>query len=65
MVRPVAHRLLDLAVDAELDHDPVQGHRDDDRLEDERDAGGDEEVRRLLDPGLPGDAHGQQQGVDA
>ncbi len=54
---------LDLAVDAELDDDPVQNDRNDDGLEDQRDAGGDVEMRRVLDERLPGDRRRQHQSV--
>ena len=50
---------LDLAVDAEPDDHPVQRHRDDDRLEQQRDRRGDVEMRRVLDVGLPGDRQRQ------
>ena len=56
------HR-LDLAMDAEAHDHPVQRHRDNDCLEDERDRGGDEKVRRVLDVGLPGDREGEQKSV--
>ena len=46
---------LDLAVDAEAHDDALQRHRNDDRLEYERDQRGDVEMRRILDVGLPGD----------
>ena len=49
-----AHR-LDLAMDAEPDDDPMQRHRDQDRLEEERNRRGDVEMRRVLRVGLPGD----------
>ena len=55
MVEADADHLLDLAMDAEPHDDPVQRDRDDDRLEDQRDRGGDVEMRRVLDEGLPGD----------
>ena len=53
--RADADHLLDLAMNAEAHDDPMQRDRDDDRLEDERDRGGDVEMRRVLDEGLPGD----------
>ena len=56
---------LDLAVNAELDDHPVQRHRDDDGLEQQRDRRGDVEVRRVLDVGLPGDRQRQHDGVQA
>ena len=46
---------LDRAVDAELHHDPMQRHRNDDGLEHERDGSRDVEMRRVLDVGLPSD----------
>ena len=58
-----ADHLLDLAVNAEPHDDPMQRHRNDDRLEHERDRGGDVEVRRVLDEGLPGHRGGQRQRV--
>jgi hypothetical protein len=50
-------------MDTETRHHPAQHHRDEDRLEEERDRGGDEEVRRVLDPGLPGDRYRQHARV--
>ena len=61
--RADADRGLDLAVDAELLDDAVQRHRDDDGLEDQRDRGGDVEMRRVLDIGLPGHGKRQHQGM--
>src|SRR5205085_9788700 len=54
---------FDVAVNPELLDDAVQRHRNDDRLEDERDDGGDVEMRRVLDEGLPGDREREYQGV--
>ena len=55
---------FDIAMDAELLDDAMQRHRNDDRLEDQRDDGGDVEMRRVLDIGLPGDGSRQHQGVE-
>ena len=46
---PDADHGLDVAVDAQPHDDAVQHHRDDDRLDDERDGGGDVEMGRVLD----------------
>ena len=54
---------LDLAVNAELDDDPVQRHRDDDGLEHQRDQRRQIKMRRVLDEGLPGDRSRQDQRV--
>jgi hypothetical protein len=62
MVGPTPTDLLDLAMNAEPHDDPVQ-RRDDDRLEDERDRGGDVEMRRVLHEGLPGDRSRQHKRV--
>src|SRR5262249_28652786 len=59
-----ADHFLDLAVNAEPDDDPMQGHRNDNRLEYERDRGGDVEMRGALDIGLPGDRQRQHEGVE-
>jgi hypothetical protein len=50
-------------VNAEPDDDPVQGDRNDDRLEHQRDGGGDIEMRRVLHECLPGDRGGKHKGV--
>ena len=55
--------LLDLAVDAEPQHDAPQRHRDDECLEQQSDRRGDEQVRGVLDPGLPRHRGGEQAGV--
>src|SRR5205085_1203608 len=56
---PAAGRLLDLAVDAEPADDAMQRRRDDEALDDERNRRGDEQMRRLVGDGLPGDRHGE------
>jgi hypothetical protein len=60
-----AHRLLDLAMNAETNDDPMQCYRDDDRLEDECDRGGDVEMRRVLYESLPGDRSRQHKACRA
>src|SRR6185312_924891 len=54
---------FDRAVDLQLDDDVMEGDGNHDRLEDERDAGGDVEVRRILHEGLPGRRRRQQAGL--
>ena len=61
--RPDADHVFDLAMDAEADDDPVQRYRNDDRLEDERDRGGDVKMRRVLDIGLPGHRKSEDDGL--
>ena len=63
MVGPMPTTVSIVAVDAEPHDDAVQRHRDDDRLEHERDRRGDVEMRRVLDVGLPGDRQRQHDGV--
>ena len=55
------------AMNAELDDHPMQGHGDQDGLEQERNRRGDVEMRRVLRVGLPGDRrreHERMQGID-
>ena len=47
--RSGADHLLDLAVDAEPAHDPVQRRRDEDALDHQRDRRGHQQMRRILD----------------
>ncbi len=57
--RAAADHLLDLAVNLEPAHDAVQRHGDDPALDHEGDRGGDEEMRGVLQLGLPGDREAQ------
>ena len=57
--RADADDVLDVALDAEPGDDPVHRDRDDQRLEEKRDGGGDVEMRRILHIRLPGDRERQ------
>ena len=57
------HYRLDLAVDAELPHDPVQRQGDDDALDEEGDECREVEVGSVLEPGLEGDGERKDHGL--
>src|SRR5438046_742832 len=54
---------LDVAMNAQPNDDPVQHHGDHDRLDDQRDHGGDVQMGRVLDVRLPRHRHRDHEGV--
>ena len=60
---PDADHGLDVAMDAQPHDDAVKHHWDHDRLDDQRDRGGDVQMRRVLDVRLPRHRHRDHEGV--